>query len=199
MEAMVEPSALTGGAVNGRLRNLPRDSFSNVSVYLGAMPRTAIVVPGHGTHVPTGYRISSRCRRLVAAAESLALRLEPAAVVFTGWSPLGGPSEAEQMRDAWRGPNVELVVEPTATVTAARTLPLLLDRGIERAIVVCAPFHYVRTRYFFRRLYAARGIETHVRTVPVAPSPRALAWELAALPWARRQLRRALAELERAR
>ena len=201
MDAMVRPSTLTGGAVNGRLRNLPQDSFSNVSVYLGGMPRTAIVVPGHGTYEPVGYRISSRCRRLVATAERLALRLDPTAVVFTGWSPLGGPSEAEQMRDAWRGPDVELVVEPTATVTAenaARTLPLLLDRGIERAIVLCAPFHYPRTRYFFRRLYAARGIEARIRTVPVARSPRALAWELAALPLARRQLRRALAELERA-
>lgn len=202
MDAMAEPSALTGGAVNGRLRNLPRDSFPNVSVYLGGVPRTAIVVPGHGTYDRAGYRISSRCRRLVAAAEGLAVRLDPAAVVFSGWSPLGGPSEAEQMRDAWRGPGVELVVEPTATVTAenaARTLPLLLDRGIELAVVVCAPFHYARTRYFFQRLYTARGIETQVRTVPVARSPRALAWELAALPWARAQLRRALAELERVR
>jgi len=165
------------------------------------MPRTAIVVPGHGTYEPAGYRISSRCRRLVATAESLALRLDPTVVVFTGWSPLGGPSEAEQMRDAWRGPTVELVVEPTATVTAenaARTLPLLLDRGIERAIVLCAPFHYARARYFFQRLYAARGIEARVRTVPGARSPRALVWELAALPLARGQLRRALAELERA-
>ena len=165
------------------------------------MPPTAIVVPGHGSYDAAAYRISARCRRLVTAAEELAQRLAPRAVVFSGWSPLGGPSEAEQMRDAWRGPPVELVVEPTATVTAenaARTLPLLLDRGIERAIVVCAPFHYVRTRYFFRRLYASRGIEARVRPVPVAPSPRALVWELAALPIARAQLRRAFAELDHA-
>ena len=34
------------------------------------------------------------------------------------------------MKAAWRGPDVELVVEPTAAVTAqnaARTLPLLLE------------------------------------------------------------------------
>ena len=39
------------------------------------------------------------------------------------------------MRDAWRGPAVELVVEPSASVTAenaARTLPLLVSRGVER-------------------------------------------------------------------
>ena len=104
------------------------------------------------------------------------------------------------MREAWRGPDVELVVEPTATVTvenAVRTVPLLLERGIELAVVVCAPFHYARTRYFFRKVYGARGIEARVRVAPVAPSSRALAWELAALPLARRQLRQALDELER--
>ena len=39
------------------------------------------------------------------------------------------------MRDAWRGPAVELVVEPTARHTAenaARTLPLLLERDVGR-------------------------------------------------------------------
>jgi len=202
---VVAPSALHGEAVNGRLRNLQEDSFPNlaepVNVYGGDVPRTAIIVPGHGGWDDNGYRISSRCRRLVAAAEELAERLAPRAVVFSGWSPLGGASEAEQMRDAWRGPNVELIVEPTAAVTAenaARTLPLLLDRSVELAYVVCAPFHYARTRYFFRRLYAMRGIDVNVRTVPVAPSVRALAWELAALPVARAQLRRARAELDHA-
>jgi uncharacterized SAM-binding protein YcdF (DUF218 family) len=163
------------------------------------MARTAIVVPGHGALEGAEYRISTRCRRLVVAAERLAERLRPAAVVFTGWSPLGGPSEAEQMRDAWAGLDVELVVEPTARVTAenaARTLPLLLARDIELAHVVCAPFHYLRARYFFQSLYAARSVRTRVRVVPERPSSRALAWELAALPVARAQLRRALRELD---
>jgi uncharacterized SAM-binding protein YcdF (DUF218 family) len=164
------------------------------------MPRTAIVVPGHGAFGATGYRITERCRRLVAAAEALSARRAPSAVVFTGWSPDGGPSEAEQMRGAWRGPAVELVVEPTASVTAenaARTVPLLLTREVELADIVCAPFHYLRARYFFHRLYGAHGIRARLRVVPERPSSRALAWELAALPVARRQLHRALAELDR--
>ncbi len=163
------------------------------------MPRTTIVVPGHGAFEAAGYRITARCRRLVAAAETLAERLCPSAIVFTGWSPDGGPSEAEQMRDAWRGPKVELVVEPTASVTAenaARTVPLLLAREVELAEIVCAPFHYPRARYFFHRLYSAHSIRARVRVVPERPSSTALAWELAALPLARRQLRRMLAELE---
>src|SRR2546421_2409733 len=106
---------------------------------------TAIVVPGNGSLGQDGvYRISGRCRTLVAAAERAAAELSPRVVVFSGWSPDGGPSEAEQMRDAWRGPDVELVVEPTARITAenvSRTLPLLLERQIDRAVVVCAPVH----------------------------------------------------------
>jgi uncharacterized SAM-binding protein YcdF (DUF218 family) len=166
-----------------------------------AARNTAIVVPGNGAFEPDGkYRITARCRRLVAEAERLAERLAPRAVVFTGWAPDGSVSEAEQMRAAWRGPELELVVEPTATITAenaARTLPLLRERGIERALVVCAPFHLYRARYFFRRLYAAHGIEARFRTAPVTPTLHAIGWELVALTARSRQLRAAEAELSR--
>ena len=93
----------------------------------------AIIVPGNGAVGRDGvYRITDRCVAMVAGAARLAEEFEPAAVVFTGWSPSGGLTEAEQMRDVWAGPAVELVVEPTARTTAqnaARTLPLLLERG----------------------------------------------------------------------
>jgi uncharacterized SAM-binding protein YcdF (DUF218 family) len=106
------------------------------------------------------------------------------------------------MRDAWRGPDVELVVEPTARTTAenaARTLPLLLERGIERAVVVCSLPHLPRARFFFRRLYAARGVAAELRSVGTVPRPAAVAWELAALPLTPWQLRAARAELGRVR
>src|SRR5262252_5482372 len=116
----------------------------------------AVVVPGHGAVDRDGvYRITARCLRLVAEAEKLAGTLSPAAIVFSGWSPNGGLTEAEQMKRAWRGPEVELVVEPTARWTAenaSRTLPLLLERGVERAVIVCAAPHLVRSRLFFGRL-----------------------------------------------
>ena len=164
---------------------------------------TAIVVPGHGRLNRDGvYRISARCRRLVREAEHLAERLPAETVVFSGWSPIGGPSEAEQMRALWRGPEVELVVEPTARVTAenaGRTLPLLIERGIRCAVVVCAPLHLLRARYLFSRLYADAGIETRFRMARIVPSPHALVWELGAL-WVRRaQLRAVRAELARNR
>ena len=161
----------------------------------------AIVVPGNGSFGWNGaYRISQRCRRLVAEAERLAAEMAPLAVVFSGWSPAGGRSEAEQMRDVWTGPPVELVVEPTARFTAenaARTLPLLRSRGIDRAVVICTPLHLPRTSFFFRRLYELGGVETTFRTAHVAPSLPALAREVLALPLRGMQLRAAQAEVER--
>jgi uncharacterized SAM-binding protein YcdF (DUF218 family) len=158
--------------------------------------RTAIVVPGHARR----GRISDVCVSLVREAERLAAAPDVAAVVFSGGSVRGGEPEAEQMRAVWRGPDVELVAEPTAAVTAenaARTLPLLLDRAVERAVVVCAPLHLYRARFFFARLYGAAGIATEFRTVAVGRTLRALAWELGAAPAVPRQLRAARTELKR--
>jgi uncharacterized SAM-binding protein YcdF (DUF218 family) len=165
--------------------------------------RDAIVVPGHAVVGRDGaYRITRRCLELVAEAERLAAALAPEAVVLSGWSPRGGPTEAEQMRDAWRGPAVELVLETTARTTAenaSRTLPLLLERGIERAVVVCALPHLPRARFLFRRLYGAAGIAASFAAVGSLRRPRAIVWELAALPLTPLQLRAARAELGRGR
>jgi uncharacterized SAM-binding protein YcdF (DUF218 family) len=93
------------------------------------------------------------------------------------------------------------VLEPTASTTAenaARTLPLVTERGIRRAVVACTPLHLYRTRWFFRRLYAARGIETAFTAPPTLPTPSALAWELGALTVRSRQLRAAEQELDEA-
>jgi uncharacterized SAM-binding protein YcdF (DUF218 family) len=163
--------------------------------------RTAIVVPGHGWPDLGGvHRISRRCLRLVREAEQLASSVGAEVVVFSGWSPSGGLSEAEQMRDAWRGPAVDLVVEPTAASTAenaVRTLPLLLEREVGGAVVVCAPPHLLRTRVLFRRLYRGSGVEVAFRVARLVPTVRAVAWELVALPLLPVQLHAARAELAR--
>ena len=159
------------------------------------------MVPGHGGIGVDGvHRISERGLQLVAEAGRLAERLGPALVVLSGWSSSGGRSEAEQMREAWQGPDVELVVEPTARTTAenaSRTLPLLLERGITSAIVLCTPVHLVRARLVFDLLYRRRGISVRYHVVRVRPSLGALAWELAALPLVPVQLLAARAELAR--
>ena len=164
-----------------------------------ARSRTAVVVPGHGWLDFDGvHRISGRCMRIVLEAEELVSSTGADIVVFSGWSPTGGRSEAEQMRDAWHGPDVELVVEPTAASTAqnaARTLPLLLERGVGSAVVVCAPPHLARTRLFFRRLYRGSGVEPSFRVARLAPTARAVLWELLAFPFVPVQLHAARAEL----
>jgi uncharacterized SAM-binding protein YcdF (DUF218 family) len=163
-------------------------------------PQLAVVVPGHSRRTRRGH-ISPTCRRLVAEAERLAEELEPGVVVFSGWSPVGGVSEAEQMLGLWRGPNgPELVVEETAQTTAqnaSRTLPLLLERGVERAVVVSAPLHRRRVRWFFEGLYAEHGITTQFHAVSMRPTPVAFAWEVGATTVRSRQLRAARAEVAR--
>jgi uncharacterized SAM-binding protein YcdF (DUF218 family) len=159
----------------------------------------AIVVPGHSV----SGRLSGRCERLLSVAAGLAELRMPRAVVFTGWSRRnGGPTEAEQMLAAWPGRrDVELIAEPTAAITAenaSRSLPLLLERSVREATVVCSPLHAPRVRYLFRGLYGSFGVDCDVRVAWATPTPTALAWELGALAVLRRQRRAALAELRAA-
>ena len=147
-------------------------------VRLVAMTPSAIVVPGS-----TLARVRER---LVREAERVARAVDARVVVFSG------ASEAGPMRDLWQGPNVELVLEESATTTAgnaALTLPLLLERDIRRAIVVCAPVHLVRARWIFRRIYGAHGVTVAFRPARIVPTPGAIAWELGASTVARRQIR----------
>jgi uncharacterized SAM-binding protein YcdF (DUF218 family) len=126
-------------------------------------------------------------RRLVSAAERIARQMRVQTVIFSGWS-----GEAEEMRALWRGPEAELVLEEAAETTAqnaAHTLPLLLDRSVTRAVVVCAPTHLPRARWIFRRIYARHGIDVRFAVARVLPTPGALVWELGALGVAPRQVR----------
>jgi uncharacterized SAM-binding protein YcdF (DUF218 family) len=104
------------------------------------------------------------------------------------------------MLAAWPGRrDVDLVAESTAATTAqnaSRSLPLLLERGVTEATVVCAASHARRVRYFFDRVYTAAGLRVQVTAVPMSRTPVAIAWELGAVTVQRRQLHAALAELE---
>ena len=136
---------------------------------------------------------------MVAHAAQLAERHEPQLVVFSGWAPDGGVSEAEQMRALWRDSRGELLLEETASTTAenaARTLPLLRERGLDEVIVVCTPLHLYRTRWFFRRLYGAEGVRTSFESPRILPTPSSFMWELGALTVRARQLRAAEEELK---
>jgi DUF218 domain len=159
-----------------------------------------IVVPGSGgLNADGSYRIGARALAGVRAAARLAEARTPRVVVFTGWSPVGGASEAEQMLAAWDGPrDVDLVVETSATITAenmSRSLPHFLERGVREVTVVCGTLHLARVRYHFGGVYPRHGIRcTYVRTRQM-PTPATLAWEAAAMLAMRRQRRAALAEI----
>jgi len=168
-------------------------TLGRVSVSAGS----AVVVPGHSSR----GRVSRRCLRLLEAAARLVEREGVRTVVLTGGGARGA-REAAQMAEAWMGRrDVELVVEPTARNTAenaARSLQLLLERGIDDATVVCAPQHVPRVRYLFGGLYERFGVRCRVQAAWRAPHPFALAREVAAFAVARRQRRAVLAELETA-
>jgi len=64
-------------------------------------------------------------------------------------------------------------------------------------VVVCAPLHLYRARFFFSRVYESHGIATEFRAVTVGRTLRAFLWEVGAAAAIRRQLRAVRAELER--
>jgi hypothetical protein len=165
---------------------------------MSATPLWGLVIPGHSR----GGRMTARCSRLLTHAAQLADERAPGAIVFTGASRGGGESEAEQMLAAWPGRrDIEIVLETTARTTAenaARSLPLLLGRGIREATVVCAPVHLLRVHYFFADLYPRFGVRCEIRPARCLPTPAAVAWEFGALGVMRGQRRAALAELEAA-
>jgi len=144
--------------------------------------------------VVLGSTLAGTRRRLVAAAQQAARDPNVDVVILTGWSPNGGPSEAQQMRDVWRdSSDVEIVLEETASTTAenaARTLPLLLERGIDQAVVICTPLHALRAGWIFRRIYGERRIAVRFRLARELPTPGAVLWELAAFTVSRRQVRK---------
>ena len=154
----------------------------------------ALVVLGHSRL----GRLSGRSLSLIQEAEALADRDPPRVVVFTGRSRFG-PSEGSRMLSEWRGRrDVELVAEDTASSTsqnASRSLRLLVERGVDRATVVCAQAHARRVRFLFRDLYAEFGVECDIHAVAIRATPPVVGWELGARLIARRQQRAASAEL----
>jgi uncharacterized SAM-binding protein YcdF (DUF218 family) len=148
--------------------------------------------------VVLGHSLAATRRRLVAEAERAARDVGADLVIFSGWAPNGGASEAEQMGALWRGAStVELVLEERASTTAenaARTLPLLVERGVTDAVVVCTPTHLLRASWIFRRVYGDHEVGVRFRLARELPTPGALLWELAALSVATRQLRAARTE-----
>jgi hypothetical protein len=158
----------------------------------------------HDLASETAHAISAICRAGVRRAELLAADPRARAVVFTGWSFDGGPTEADQMLDVWNGRrDVALLREPKAENTAenaVRSLKIIRELGeIDEVQVVCSIPHLPRVRFFFDRLYRRFGYETAYRTIawPI-PSPARLLHEGSSMTRMRADRRIALRLLQEA-
>lgn len=158
-----------------------------------------VVVLGHHDGSVAGHPITATCLRRVRLAEAVAADPDVRAVIMSGWSSdPAWPSEARQMKAAWRGPAKAVLLEERSTITAenaARCLPLVLAMpGIHRVTVVTSSWH-VRARWFFRH-YRVHGIEVEVRHAPSPPGEwrRHLLKEIRGLAAVPRQARAAYHE-----
>jgi uncharacterized SAM-binding protein YcdF (DUF218 family) len=172
----------------------------------GDVPERVIVVLGYHEIGDDGrHGISSICRAAVRRAEALAAEGQPRAVIFTGWSSNGGPAEADQMAEEWRGRrDVALIREPQAVNTAenaVRSLALVqkID-AVSEVVLVCSIRHFPRVRFLFDRLYHRHGYSTRYRYVfwPL-PSPPLVSRELWSIARMARDRRRALHLLDELR
>jgi uncharacterized SAM-binding protein YcdF (DUF218 family) len=102
-------------------------------------------------------------------------------VVLSGWARSGGGrSEAELMREAWRGSAAEVVVDPDARTTVenlANALNDILRVGAHEVVIVTSAWHAPRAKAAMRWLL----LHTGIRVTSVSPeggSPRASLREL---------------------
>jgi uncharacterized SAM-binding protein YcdF (DUF218 family) len=115
-------------------------------------------------------------------------------VVLSGWARKGGGrSEAELMRDAWRGSAAEVVVDPDARTTVenlANALNDILRVGAHEVVVVTSSWHAPRAKAAMRLLLVHTGI-TVTSEAAEDGSPRASLRELSLWPLLPFQLWRA--------
>jgi uncharacterized SAM-binding protein YcdF (DUF218 family) len=182
-----------------------RRTARHVALEHRSTPNVAIVVLGyHDLGSGTEHAISAICRAGVRRAEQLAADPRARAVIFTGWSFDGGPSEADQMLAIWNGRrDIELIREPKAENTAenaVRSLEIIRDLGeVDEVLVVCSIPHLPRVLFFFDRLYRQFGYEIGHRTIgwPI-PSPARLLHEGSSMKRMRADRRTALRLLREA-
>jgi uncharacterized SAM-binding protein YcdF (DUF218 family) len=112
---------------------------------------------------------ASRLRRAEAEAQ-------PGDVVLlSGWSGRrGSRSEAELMAEAWRGPDVDLVVSGDARTTygnARATRTAAAARGANRVVLVTSSWHAPRAAALFRAALRGTGIALSLSPAD-GPAPR---------------------------
>jgi glucosamine-6-phosphate deaminase len=167
----------------------PREGWSS--------DRVVIVLGHREPRVSPEHRISGESHARLRRAERECRRDPPRAVILTGFTRTGGLSEAEQMQEDWRLPDVPVLLEDAGRITAenaSRSLPIIRAVGaIRRVTVVTSAWHF-RTPYLFAP-YRVFGLRLSFRVTPHGNWPRMLWHEFRELTAARRERRRAMAEM----
>jgi uncharacterized SAM-binding protein YcdF (DUF218 family) len=140
-----------------------------------------VAVLGYSTRGADG--LHPLCLLRLRHAEELAGGAE--VVVLSGWSRHGeGSGEAELMRDAWRGPEVTLVCDPTARNTmqnAAGVASLARKLGADEVVVVTSRWHAPRAGVLVRTALGDSKVPVRTSSPRGRLQPRLLARELACL------------------
>ena len=158
----------------------------------GAEPKRIVAVFGYSARGVDG--LHPLCLFRLRHAEKLAVGAE--AVVLSGWSRHGtGFGEAELMRDAWQGPEVRLVCDPTARNTmqnAVGVAALARELGAEEIVVVTSQWHARRATALVRAALGDAGVSVRASSPRGPVHPGLVARELACLatlPYQRRRVR----------
>lgn len=132
------------------------------------------------------------CAARLATAATLTTAAD--VVVFSGWARTAGRrSEAELMRDAWRGAAAEVVSDPDARTTVENMANALGDirrSGTTEVLIVTSSWHAARASAALRWLLRGSGVSVRSASPP-GRSIRASLRELALWPLLPFQLRHA--------
>jgi len=136
------------------------------------MSRRVVAVLGYSRR--RDRQLHRICAERLAHAQGLA---EGARAVV-----LSGTPEAELMRAAWTGPEVELICDPDARSTAQNAWNVAATaRALDakELVVVTSRWHQARVRLLLGTALRGTGIRLSVESPPGAPSPLLFARELA--------------------
>jgi uncharacterized SAM-binding protein YcdF (DUF218 family) len=140
-----------------------------------------VAVLGYSTRRCAGMH--AICARRVAHAESIAGTGD--VVVLSG--------EADLMREAWRGPDVELEFDARARNTAGNAVGVAAAArrlGATEVVLVTSRWHAPRAALLVRAALRGTGITVKTSTPPGLPRPGLFVRELACLAAAPFQARR---------
>jgi uncharacterized SAM-binding protein YcdF (DUF218 family) len=165
------PGAVNDAVILPGVRAASVAKRCETELIIGHPAGTVIVVPGtaadrDGIHALTAEAFG-RLRRAEGIARESAVR----AVILSGWNGPGadGLSEAEQMMQAWAGPDVPIVLDEAARSTAENALctaAIIGALGDVRDVIVVASWgNALRLRLAFRAALRAQGLRPRMATV----------------------------------